>query len=384
MKIGVNAITDSSNIRGPVRYTIELLNEFLTIDTINNYFLFLPPWLEDLYNKNIKKTKNLEIVIFKSVPQHRILRNLWQLFIMPLFLRKYDLDIYHIPDTSPYIFKARGYYKTIVTIHDIAEYRIPHRFSKMQSLSRRLISKTEANHSDYILTVSNFSKNEIINEFKISEKKIYVVYNGISNRLIPPINNNSFKKIRDKYSLLRRFILFVGVLEKGKNVKNIISAFLKLPKNLKDNYDIVLVGKKGNEYPEIDYLIRKNKLSDKVFILGYLEDDELFNLYNEASLFLYLSEYEGFGLPPLEAMRCGCPVIAANSSSLPEVVGDAGKLVSPSSIIDIADAIKEVLSDDTLRTTMIIKGLKQAQNYSWNKAANEILKIYKILYSDIK
>jgi glycosyltransferase involved in cell wall biosynthesis len=221
--------------------------------------------------------------------------------------------------------------------------------------------------------------------FRISEKKIEVVYLGKSRDFQPITDKSSIDNFREKNNLKRDFILYVGTLEPRKNITGLINAY-RLFKDMTPylNYALVIGGGKGWMYSDIFELIEKLSLMNDVIFLGYVQDKELPILYNAAKLFVYPSLYEGFGLPVLEAMACGVPVITSNTSSLPEIVADAGIMLDPLDINALAKAMHNVLMDDSLRHSLIEKGLKRAENFSWEKTAAMTMNIYRKVLSEGK
>ena len=229
--------------------------------------------------------------------------------------------------------------------------------------------------SDKIIAVSYSTKQDLMNYFKISDNKIKVIYEA-ADQIFQPLSSEKVQHFKDKYDLNYQYILYVGTLEPRKNIPLIIKAFYILNKE-GFQHKLVIAGKKGWKYKTIYQLIDKLNLQKEVIFIGFIPDNDLPALYNAANLFVYPSLYEGFGLPPLEAMSCGCPVITSNISSLPEVVGDAGIMIDPYSVDELYEAMHKVLINEIVRKDMIKKGLERSQMFSWTKTAEETLKIYK-------
>lgn len=276
-----------------------------------------------------------------------------------------DADIFWQPNFIPNLdVKAK---RVVVTIHDFSfenrEWHPNYRYDYFKENFYKYI-----NRADHIITVSNFVKREAIEKLKFKEKDISVVYNGIDHSLFIPLTKKSMD-LPDKY------ILYVGSLEPRKNIKTLIKAYLLL-KDIKRKFKLVLVGFKGWKNADIMKMIKKNKKYIKY--LGYVEESKMPEIYSRATLFVYPSLYEGFGIPPLEAMSCGTPVIASNRFSLPEVCGDAAFYCDPT-IKGIALALNVLVNDENLRKKLISKGLEHSKKYSWNKSALEHEKIFKRL-----
>lgn len=216
---------------------------------------------------------------------------------------------------------------------------------------------------------------DIIRYFKIPENKIKVIYLGVDEDY-KPLSETEIRKVRQKYHLNYPFILYVGSLISHKNIPTLIKAFYKL-KKYGLPHKLVITGKRGWKYKNIFEIISKLNLQKDVVFTGYVQREDLPALYNAADLFVYPSLYEGFGLPPLEAMACGTPVITSNTSSLPEVVGNAGIMVDPYDIDGLAKAMYEVLTNEGLRAELRKRGLERAKMFSWKKTAEETLNVYK-------
>ena len=262
---------------------------------------------------------------------------------------------------------------TIITVHDIAYVRFPHLFNKSRQIYKKYIFEKSINKTDVIIVPSYSTKKDILHYCGIKDEKIRVVYHGIESRFRPLSNVEEY---RLKNNLPSKMILNIGTLEPRKNVVTLIKAFKKLKELGFKNYKLVIAGDKGWLYKQIFKEIESSGLQKAVLFLGVVRDEDLPMLYNCADLFVYPSLYEGFGLPPLEAMACGIPVITSNTSSLPEVVGDAGIMVDPTDVNSLYENMSNVLGDSELRHHMKNMGLERSKLFSWDNMAKEILKIY--------
>jgi len=234
----------------------------------------------------------------------------------------------------------------------------------------RLIKK-----ADHIITGSNFTKQEIILYMQISQDKISVIYHGVNHELYKEYPKDELQETKAKFDLPKEFLLFVGSIEPRKNLLTLLRAYNLLSKDEKANLPLILVGFKGWENKEIMQEIEKNK--EHIRYLGYVTDMQLAHIYNLAAIFVYPSLYEGFGLPPLEAMACGTPVIVSNTASIPEVCGDAALYVEPMEIQDIKDKILMLANDKKLREELSQKSKAQAAYFSWEKSADEHFEVIK-------
>jgi len=275
-------------------------------------------------------------------------------------------DVLFIPSHALpfFIFKK---IKTVITLHDIGFKRYPCLYSFRQRFYTDFVYRTAIKKATKIIVPSIFTKNELINFYRVKAKKIKVVYSGIDKKLFRPVVN---QKILDKYGIKKPFILFVGRLEKKKNLNNLIFAFSNLIK--KKNINLVLVGPVGYGYKEIKKQILKYK---NILETKYVKRDDLPYLYSSAELFIFPSFYEGFGFPGLEAMACGCPVVASNQASLPEIYGSAAVYFNPNDLKEMIEKIEKVIEDKKLKEELIEKGFERIKRYSWEKCAQNILKI---------
>lgn len=256
---------------------------------------------------------------------------------------------------------------TIVSVMDLSFLHFPETFKKNDLYQLTKWTKYSVMKAKKIITISKSSKNDIIKHYNIDEKKIKVVHLGLKN-----MASNSSVPL-EEFGINKKFILFVGTLQPRKNIVNLIKAFSLLPNQFKESYQLVIVGKKGWLYEDILRAPEMFGVEDKTLFLDYIKDNELPSFYKNAEVFVLPSLYEGFGLPILEAMRYGCPVITSNVSSMPEAGGDAAMYFDPNNIEDIEEKIEKVLNDEKLRKKMIEKGSEHYKKFTWEKAAKEVL-----------
>lgn len=236
-----------------------------------------------------------------------------------------------------------------------------------------------AKRADFIITISEFSKREIVKYLQIPEDKIYVVPCGVDlERYNCNKDPGRIGAVKEKFKIKGSYYLYLGTLEPRKNILAIIEAYSRLKELSGEEIpSLVIAGKKGWEYESIFELVQKYHLSENVIFTGYVSEEEKCELLKGALCFLFPSLYEGFGLPPLEAMACGTPVIVSDRASLPEVVGDAGFLVDAENYDELALRMREVFQNPQCRERMIVKGLERAQNFTWKKAACLLKEVYK-------
>jgi mannosyltransferase B len=278
-------------------------------------------------------------------------------------------DIYHFFNfTIPKNIKG----KVINTIYDTVFISAPETMGDRKELEEY---KYGAQKSDLIITISESAKNDIIKNLGVTEDKIEIVYPGIDlENYSQKYEKEELERIRKKYNLPSEYILYLGTIEPRKNIERIIKAFIKYKEKVDDDLKFVIVGKKGWKYENIMKLIES--MGTDIIITGYIDEEDKIPIYKLAQFFTFPSLYEGFGMPVLEAMAAGVPVVTSNVSSLPEVAGDAAILVDPLNEDEIFEAYKKIRNDSNYREEMILKGYEQAKRYQWKYSAKKLEEIY--------
>ncbi len=315
-----------------------------------------------------------------------LLPNLPKIINIPLYLpyaiNKSDLDVIHasapFPSQLAQIYLNSGTGK-VLTIHDLIPLTCPSTVEdkRLFWFFWRTTLNIAKNRIDTIIAVSNHTKTDCIKYLGIPEEKIKVIYSA-ADKIFKPIKKDKEKiqkYLNSKYGIKYPYILSVGTLEKRKNIPNLLKAFYIL-KKAGFNHKLVIVGRLGWKYNKIFDTLEELHLKEDVIFVGYVPDEDLVKLYNTTELFVFPSFYEGFGLPPLEAMACGCPVITSNTSSLPEVVGDAGIMVDPHDPKALANEMQNVLINEGFRANLSKKSLERANLFSWKQTAKETWKVY--------
>jgi glycosyltransferase involved in cell wall biosynthesis len=294
---------------------------------------------------------------------------------IPWVLRRERPDLYHAPH---YVLPAAVGCNSVVTIHDCIHLMFPQYLpNRMAYAYARAQMWAAAHRSDCILTVSDASKRDILQLFNVPPEKIVVVYNAIDAHfsLTPPAD--AVARVRERYQLDHRFVLYVGNIKPHKNLVRLIDAFDELRTGELEHLKLLIIGDEISKLPALRRAVHRHKLHKHVRFLGYVPDDQLAVLYRLASVFVFPSLYEGFGLPPLEAMASGTPVVTSNVSSLPEVVGDAAVLVDPYDVGSIVDGLRLVLTDPARAEQMRRKGLDRAREFSWERSVARTLDVYR-------
>lgn len=270
--------------------------------------------------------------------------------------------------------------KKVTIIHDMAYKACPETVRKKTKCMLNLALKKSCKRADKIITVSEFSKQEIIHYLHIEDNKIIVMPNGVDFNLYHPnYSADEINIVLAKYKISTRYFLYLGTLEPRKNITRLIEAYAKLKEEIFPIPKLVLAGGKGWMYDSIFETVERLKLKDDVIFTGYVMEKEIPILMKGAEAFLFPSIYEGFGMPPLEAMACGAPVLVSNVSSLPEVVGDAGVYVEPYSVQSIKEGMALLLSDEELKNKLAEKGLERARLFTWERSAKIVNKVFEEL-----
>ncbi len=352
MRIGIDVQTTLGQKSGFGFYVKNLVEHLEKIDTKNEYVLIAPEGQRDF---------------------NTFQRFFWDQFSFPKKAKQAKVDILHQPCFSAPLFYSG---KIVLTIHDLISHYFP---QNMPTGSRLYFSKwmpLTYNRAEKIIAISHNTKKDIMSLLKIPEEKIVVIHSAVGDEFRPIENKEKIQEVKAKYKTGEKFILDVGTLEPRKNLPFLVRAYHLALQEGKINHNLVLTGKKGWYYESLFDLIKELKLEDRVILPGYVPDEDLPALYNAADLFCFPSLYEGFGFPPLEALSCGTPVIAADNSSIPEVVDNAGILLPIDDEKVWAENIIKVLNNSDLQKELSLKGLAQAKKFSWSKTAAETIAVY--------
>jgi glycosyltransferase involved in cell wall biosynthesis len=293
---------------------------------------------------------------------------------IPWVLRRERPVVFHAPH---YVLPPAVRCPSVVTIHDCIHLMFPQYLPNRAAHAYAKASMwAAARRSDRILTVSEASKRDILHFFNVEPEKIVVVYNAIDEHFSAAPSEEQVARIRERYQLDHKFVLYVGNIKPHKNLVRLIEAFSRL-RRTHDDLKLLIIGDEISRLPALRRAVHRNKLHKFVRFLGYLKDDTLTVLYRLASVFVFPSLYEGFGLPPLEAMASGTPVVTSNVSSLPEVTGDAAVLVDPYDPDSIGEGMRRILDDPRLAEELRIKGLQRAREFSWARSVEKTQRVYR-------
>lgn len=356
MKIAIDTQTILGKKSGFGFYVKNLVENLKKIDSKNEYFL-------------INSGKDKDLRTYERI--------WWDQVSFSRKAKKFKPDIIHKACFSVPRF---GNFKKVVTIHDIIPLKFPENFSASSRFYFTKLMPWSYKFADYIITISESAKRDLIDVLKLDPEKIRVIYEAAGDEFQVITDADKIGQVKKKYGIDGEYILNVGTLEPRKNLEFLVEVFkeiLKFGNSEIDNLKLVIVGKKGWRYENLFRGIENLGIKDKVIFTDYVDEQDLLYLYNGAKLFVFPSIYEGFGLPILEAMKCGVPVISSNSSSLPEVVGSAGTLIDPKNKELWVKSIVDVLKNGEKQILMKADGLKQADKFSWEKCARETLEVYK-------
>lgn len=361
-----------SPLTGIGNYTYQVAKSLRELDAVNDYSYFYGYYSKQLFCSATQKGVFFFNPIKEFVKKIPGLGNTARKLngAVNYFSRR-SYDLYFEPNFIPINIKAKT---TIVSVCDFSwklypQWHPKERVSYFEENFFRNITR-----ADRIIFISDYIRKEAIKLFDFPADKLKTIHLGFDKEIFKHYSHQELQVLRVKYNLPEKFILFVSSSEPRKNLKNLILAYSKMDEDIQQNYKLVLTGVKGWNDKEIIKLL--DKLKDRVTYLGYVSNTELCQLYNLATLLVFPSFYEGFGLPPLEAMACGCPVVTSNTTSLPEVCGDAAIYVEPSYVDSIAEGIYKVITNEELRKTLIQKGFANAAKFSWTKCAQEHLKVF--------
>lgn len=378
MKVSIELQPCLKNKSGIGVYTYELtkrLENFKDIKFQGNIFNFL--------NRNDIEQDIPDLTLNKNICSlfpYSIYRRIWR--CMPIkynVLFRNDADIYQFFN---FIVPTNISGKVITTIHDLTYILYPETMDKKnrERLKKDMINTV--NRVDYILTISENSKNDIIKYLNIPEDKITVIYPGVDEIYKQVLDEKHIEKIKRKYNIIGRYLFYLGTLEPRKNIETIIKSYNDFIKSSDEDIKLVLAGKKGWLYDSIFNLVSEYGLENNVVFTDYVDDSDKPALYQGAEIFLFPSLYEGFGIPVAEAMASRTPVITSNSSSLPEVAGDSAIITEPLDYRKISESIKKILRDSNIRQKMIENGIKQVEKFNWDDSAEKLRKIYIDLYNE--
>lgn len=359
---------------------LELIKKLQIIDTKNEYFIFVKPDEDDAI---LKETSNFKIIKLEGGPYP-----IWEQYALPKAAKKYGCQVLQCTSNTAPIFTD---IPLITILHDIiymesSYYKIvtssASSYQKFGNVYRKLIVPWVVKKSDKIITVSHFEKNRIGEYFDIkNESKLDAIYNGVSEHFKPIIDEIELKRVKEKYHLPDQFFFFLGNTDPKKNTLGTLKAFSNFLKESKSDFKLVMLDYDLIELEKLLIEINDKQLINHIVLTGYVINTDLPAIYSQCAIFLYPSLRESFGIPMLEAMSCGVPVITSNTSSMPEVAGDAAYIINPFQPEEITQGIIKILNNEAYRTSLCEKGLERSKQFSWENMAKDYLKLYQTIHS---
>jgi glycosyltransferase involved in cell wall biosynthesis len=297
----------------------------------------------------------------------------WEQTVLPIELVREGADLLHaLGFVSPIAWRGR----TVVTVYDLSFLRFPEVYNRANRVYLGTFTPPSLRRADRVITISEDARRDVIELCGVAPERVTPILLAADERF-RPAPSAAIEAFRARQGLPDRFVLYQGTLQPRKNVETLVRAYALLRSQGSDDHRLVLAGPRGWQYEPIFELIRQLGLAGSVTFPGFVPDDELALWYSSATVFAFPSRYEGFGLPLLEAMACGTPVVSSNASSLPEVVGDAGLLIDPSDVEGLASALRRLLEDESLRQALSAAGRERARSFSWRRTASETVQVYR-------
>ncbi len=366
MKIGINTLFFRHPASGSGQYLLHLLRALAEVDQQNRYVLLGPE--PSLQGNSTPDTFPYQVTPIPGFATRNasIEKLVWEQFTAPAAAHRAGVDLYHVPYFAPpYFPRTPG----VVTIHDVIPLRLPaYQASARTKAYTQLIARA-AHKATLIITISQHAKQDIIDALKLPAERIRVIYEAAGDEYQPVADPATLAKARARYGLNERYILYIGGLDQRKNVPQLVRAFAYLSRQMQS----------GPLFPDPRPVAADLGMTGQI-IYRFIEEEDKPALYSDASVFVFPSLYEGFGLTPLEAMSCGAPVICSNRTSLPEVVGDAAISMDPEDTHKMVEAMHSVLSNSDLRADLRARSLQRAAQFNWRKTATETIAAYEEAY----
>lgn len=375
IRIGINAqklsTSQSYHAAGSSRYVTSLLRELRRLQPPEHIVAYVA---DRELPSDLTPTATFEIRTPSWPTRRASLRIAWEQLQFPRQLRHDGITVLHgAVNALPVGWRG----SSVVTILDLTFLLMPHAFNRANSAYLRWMARFCARRADRIITISESTRRDVVRLLGVDPERVVRVYCGVDERIRPAENRAEVEAFRAEHDLGEGYILYLGTIEPRKNLVRLIDAYAEVVRRGTTNLPLVLAGGRGWDYDSVFRRAVQTGLGDRIRFVGYVPEPEMSLWYNAADLFVYVSEYEGFGLPPLEALASGTPVIASNCSSLPEVMDEAGLLVDPTDTAAIADAMQRVLEDSRLRSRLAAGGPKQAGRFTWARTAEETLAVYR-------
>jgi glycosyltransferase involved in cell wall biosynthesis len=367
LRIAIDAHSVGTGLGGNESYATNLIEALAEIDDANLYTLYVTR--REAVERFRKRWPNFEVRA--TLPHTPLIRIP---LVLSAELRRNPVDVLHVQFTAPPLSPC----PVVVSLHDLSFEHLPETFKWCSRNQLRMTVRRSARNASLVIALSDYARNDIVDTYGLLPEKVIAIPLAAAAHFRPITNDEELQRVRQTYGIEGEYILSVGAIQPRKNLSRLVAAYSRLHRaKPKGNLPkLVLAGKCAWLYEETLRTIKELRLSDSVILTGYVPEHDLPALYSGALCFIYPSYFEGFGLPPLEAMKCGVPVIVGNRTSLPEVVGDAGLLVDPFDEEALAAAMDEVINDPHLRAELSVKGLARAKLFDWRETARKTLAVY--------
>jgi len=368
LRIAIDAHSVGTGLGGNESYATNLIEALAEVDSVNRYTLYVTR--REALERFSNRWPNFSVRA--TLPHTPLIR-------IPLTLsaelRRNPVDVLHVQFTAPPFSPC----PVVVSIHDLSFEHLPQTFKWRSRKQLRLTVRRSAREAAQVIALSEFARSDIIATYHVRSENVSVIPLAAPAHFRPVQDEEELQRVRQTYGIEGDYILSVGAIQPRKNLSRLVAAYSRLRRARPEVKlpQLVLVGKCAWLYDETLRTIKELEVSNSVILTGYVPEADLPALYSGALCFVYPSYFEGFGLPPLEAMKCGAPVIVGDKTSLPEVVGDAGVLVDPFDVDSIASAIQRVIIDSNLRAQLRVKGLERAKLFDWQETARQTLSVYK-------
>jgi glycosyltransferase involved in cell wall biosynthesis len=377
MKIGINALFFKYPATGSGQYMTHLIRALSEVDQENEYVLFGPESLGDDVQADTAFPYQAQSMPGFARSNDSVEKLLWEQLTGPSAARKAGVDLFHVPYFAPPLLPRTP---TVVTIHDVIPMRLPaYQPNSKVKAYMRLVAQASHN-ATAIITISQHARQDIINALKLPPERIHVIYEAAGDEYQPVIDQEKLAATRARYGVGKRYIFYLGGMDQRKNVTQLVRAFAHLHRQIGDpDLQLLIAGnpdkQQGPLFPDPRPVAADLGMTGQI-IYRFIEEEDKPAMYSGASLFVFPSLYEGFGLTPLEAMSCGAPVVCSNRTSLPEVVGEAAIMIDPDNLQELVAAMRRVLTDHELQNDLRARSLQRAALFNWHKTAAETIAVY--------
>jgi len=383
MKIAIDIRNIGKKRTGDEVVFFNLVKQFSILDKENQYVLLTdrnPEKDVDLAQEinKLNLSSNFKVINLCESGTNKFLWNAW---ILPKYLRHNPVDILQVQYITPFFVPNK--IKIVTIVHDVSFKAFPRLVSKLDLFFLNTLIPMSLKRADKIIGVSKFTADEILKYYKINEKKVDWIHNAVADNFFQEYSPEQLEAVRKKYNLPQKFILYIGTLQPRKNLPALIEAYIKIPTEKRNGIDLVLAGGKGHNFDaQIEEFIKSYSLSNHVFLPGFIDEADKPLIFKLAQVFCFPSLYEGFGIPVLEAMTLGIPVLVSNIPPHIEITNGSALLFDINNATDFAEKLAQIVSNETMQFDLTKKEMAQSENFSWPKTTEKMLEIYRILSNE--